>query len=75
MISVLLQKECLWHEERATHPGNQEQVIIKKTLKGRYVISNKNTNNKLTHIFMTRYYNVLYGYEDYQDIGFEAEYR
>ena len=63
------------YDMRSAHPGNQEQVIIENPLKGRYVINCNIHKETPTLMFSTRYYIVLYGYEDYRDIGFEAEYR
>ena len=71
---------------RSATPGNQEQIIIERPQQGRFylylltccfcyqvVISTQ--FHVRTVIPTCRYYIVLYGYEDYRDVGFEAESR
>ena len=61
------------YDGKATHNGNQEQITILNPVRGRSLTVNIK-KQKLKHLCL-RYYIVLYGYENYSNVGFEAEYR
>ena len=61
------------YDIKSAYPGNQEQIILEAPVPGRQV---QYAGGNQVKIFNShRYYIVLYGYENYNMVGFEAEYR
>ena len=61
------------YDGKATHNGNQEQIIVENPVPGRSLKIRYVTQHYIKSTF--RYYIVLFGYDNYSDVGFEAEYR
>ena len=60
------------YDGKASHNGNQEQITVLNPTPGRSFLKLCERVNKN---YAFRYYIVLYGYENYSNVGFEAEYR